>query len=51
MERLATHVLTGVFKMFHLCLDCPIPRGIQRLNHAMIVAAILSSQLRSDLVR
>ena len=50
MDRLAIHVLIGVFKMFHLRLDCPILRGIPRENHVMIVAAILSSLLRSDLV-
>ena len=42
MDRLAIHVLIGEFKMFHWHLDFPIPRGIPRENHAMIVAAILS---------
>ena len=42
MDRLAIYVLIGEFKMFHWRLDCPIPRGIPRENHAMIVAAILS---------
>ena len=42
MHRLAIYVLIGEFKMFHWRLDCPIPKGIPRENHAMIVAAILS---------
>ena len=42
MDRLASYVLIGEFKMFHWRLDCPIPRGIPHENHAMIVAAILS---------
>ena len=50
MDRLAIHVLIGMFKMFHGRLDCPTPRGIPRENQAMIVTAILSLQLRSDLV-
>ena len=42
MDKLDIQVLIGEFKMFHWHLDCPIPRGIPRGNHAMIVAAILS---------
>ena len=42
MDRLAIYVLIGELKMFHWRLDCAIPRGIPRENHALIVAAILS---------
>ena len=42
MDRLVIYILICEFKMFHRHLDCPMPRGIPRKNHAMIVAAILS---------
>ena len=41
-HRCSIYILIGEFKMFQWRLDCPIPRGIPRENHAMIVAAILS---------